>query len=295
MPLPKVFVQEASSRIFLADSITALENLSVDVVIILAVGRYAGSGDSPEEYAAANAASYAKELIRGMSDGLNKSIESLRGTETIVPPRQDIEVPSFEPQQFPRHGEAVLLVIPTANMSKVRLLREAFERQKPRDAVVHLIAVPFDSGVGEQPYNEAGVLGAHNRISNALRHLNAREHQDMLASKEIGTVIVASIESYIQLDNTSRPTDYGLVVVHNATAGETAVGLSWGATVPPAYVDRARRFGFEGNPNHGRVTVGQILAAHVPGLDKAEYHSVLAGRSRYDLLSDVVGHLAIPW
>lgn len=284
----------ASSKI-LADSITALESLPVDVVIILAASRYDGSSDSPEEYAAANAASYAKELIRGMSDGLTNSIANLRGTETIVPPHLDTKVPPFEPQQFPRHGEAVLLVIPTANESKGRLLRGAFENQKPKDVVMHSITVPFDSGVGEQPYNEAGVLGAHTRISNALRHLHAPEHQETLVSKGIGTVIVASIESYIQLDNVGRPTDYGLVVIHNATTGETAAGLSWGVTVPPAYVDRARRFGFEGNPNHGRVTVGQILAAHMPGLDKADWQSVLAGRSRYDLLSDAINRLTIPW
>jgi hypothetical protein len=280
----------ASSRI-IADSIAALENLPVDVVIILAAGRYDGSSD----YAAANAASYAKELIRGMSDGLTNSIASLRGTETIVPPHLDIKVPPFEPQPFPRHGEAVFLVIPTANKSKGRLLREAFENQKPKDVVMHSIAVPFDSGVGEQPYNEAGVLGAHTRVSNALRYLNAPEHQEALVSKGIGTVIVASIENYIQLGNVGRPTDYGVVVIHNATAGETAAGLSWGVTVPPGYVDGARRFGFEGNPNHGRVTVGKILAAHVPGLDEADWHSVLAGRSRYDLLSDTISRLTIPW
>jgi hypothetical protein len=281
----------ASSRI-LADSIAALENLPVDVVIILAAD---GSSDSPEEYAAANAASYAKELIRGMPDGLINSIASLMGTETIVPPHLDIKVPPFEPQQFPRYGEAVLLVIPTVNKSKGRLLREAFENQKPKDVVMHSMVAPFDSGVGEQPYNEAGVLGAHTRICNALRHLNAPEYQETLVPKGIGTVVVASIENYIQLDDVGRPTDYGVVVIHNATTGETAACLSLGVTVPPAYVDRARRFGFEGNPNHGRVAVGQILAAHVPGLDKADWHSVLAGRSRYDLLSDAISRLTIPW
>lgn len=284
----------ASSRI-IADSITALKNFPVDVVIILAAGRCDGSSASLEEYAAANTASYAKELIRGMSDGLTNSIASLRETETIVPPHLDIKVPPFEPQQFPRHGEAVLLVIPTINESKGRFLRKAFEKQKPKGVVMHSVVVPFDSGVGEQPYNEAGVLGAHTRICNALRHLDTPEFQETLVSKGIGTVIVASIENYIQLDNVGRPTDYGVVVIHNATAGETVAGLSWGVTVPPAYVDRARRFGFEGNPNYGRVAVGQVLAAHVPGLDKADWHSVLAGRSRYDLLSDAIGRLTIPW
>lgn len=272
-----------------------MENLTVDVVTILIASRYADSNDSAEEYAAVNAASFAKELIRGMSDRLANSIAGLRGTETVVPPYLDSEVPPFEPQQFSRHGDAVLLVIPTANKSKGKLLVDGLKKQKPEGVVLHSMSLPFDSSVGEQPYNEAGVLGAHNRISNASRHLNTPEYQEMLSSKGIGTVLVASIENYIQLDNVERPTDYGVVVIHNASTGDTTAGLSWGVTVPPAYVDRARRFGFEGNPNYGRVTVGQILAAHVPGLDQADFHNVLAGRSRYDLLSEVIGRLTIPW
>jgi non-canonical (house-cleaning) NTP pyrophosphatase len=247
-----------------------------------------------DEHAAANAASYAKELIQSMSDGLTSTVAGIRGTESLVPPALEIKVPPFEPTQLRQHGKAVLLVIPTANQSKGKLLREGCEKKKPIGTLMHSITVPFDSGVGEQPYNEAGVIGAHTRISNALHHLNAPEYYEMLVSKSIGTVIVASIENYIQLDNVERPTDYGVVVIHNASTGETTAGMSLGVTVPPAYVNRARHFGFEGNPNYGRVTVGQILAAHVPGLDKADFHSVLAGRSRYDLLSEAIGRLDMP-
>jgi hypothetical protein len=279
----------------LTDRFSAFENSTADVVTILATGRYAGSSDSTEKYAAANAASYAKELIRGMSDGPTNSIAELKKTVTVVPPNLNIKVPPFEPRQLPRHGEAVMLVIPTDNTSKEQHMRKCFEKQKPKGVIMHSIKVHVDSVVGQQPYNEAGVLGAHSRISDALRHLNAPEYQDMLMSKGIGTLIVASIENYIQLDNVECPTDYGVVVIHNASTRQTTAGLSWGVTVPPDYVDRARRFGFEGNPNYGRITVGQILAAHVPGLDKADFHRVLADHSRFDLLSDAVDRLTIPW
>lgn len=280
---------------FLADWFPAFEHFTTDVVTIHTVGSYADSNDSAEIYAAASAASFTKELIRGMSDGLMNSIAGLRGTESVVPPDLEIEVPPFEPQQYPRYGNAVLLVIPTANKSKGKLLEEGFKKQRAKDVVMHSISLPFDSGVGEQPYNEAGILGAHTRISNASRQLNKPEYQAILVSKGIGTVLVASIENYIQLDNVERPIDYGVLVIHNASTGKTTAGLSWGVTVPPAYVDRARRFGFEGNPNYGRVTVGQILAAHVPGLDKGDFHGVLVGRSRYDLLSEVIDRLKVPW
>lgn len=288
--LAKGFCAGASSRL-LTNLFPAVGNLAVDIVFILTTG----SSESMEKYAAANAASYAKELLKSMSNGLTKNIEDLRGTESVVPPNLDIKIPLFEPRQLCRHGEAILLVIPTANEFKTKLLQEICERQKPKDAIMHSITMPFDSGVGEQPYNDAGILGAHTRISNALCQLNGPEYQQTLVSKRIGTVIVASIENFIQLDNVSRPTDYGVVLIHNGSTGATTAGLSCGVTVPPAYVERARRFGFEGNPNYGRVTVGQILAAHVPGLDKADFHSVLAQHSRYDLLTDAVNLLTVPW
>lgn len=257
--------------------------------------------DSPQSnawknYAAANAASYAKEVIQVMGNDLRSCIEDIEGTEVIVPPpHTNPRLPPFQPHQYLSHGNAVLLVIPTENKPKVRLLQEAFRERAPNGVIVHKVTVPVDSGVGEQPYNEVGIVGAHNRISNALNRLDTTEYQKIFKVKGIGTVILASVENYIQTDNTDRPTDYGVVVIHNATTQQTTACLSRGVTVPPAYVNRARRFGFEGDPNRGRVTVGQILAANVPGLDKADWHAVLAGHSRYDLLKDAIRQMPIPW
>jgi len=188
-----------------------------------------------------------------------------------------------------------LLVIPTENKGKRRILEEAFRERAPKNVVVHVITVPVDSDVGEEPYNNAGAIGAHNRISNALTRLGTSEYQNALTTKGIGTIIVASIESYIQTENIDRPTDYGIVVLHNAMTCKTAVRVSSGVTVPLAYVNRARRFGYEDDQNQGRVTVGQILAANVPGLDKGDWHAVLAERSRYDLLRDTIRQMQIPW
>jgi len=207
----------------------------------------------------------------------------------------DPKLPPFQFHQYPSHGNAVLLVIPTENDSKKRLLQEAFRERAPHGVTVHTVTMSINSEVGEQPYNKAGIIGAHARISNALLRLDAAEYQEIFKVKMIGTVIFASIESYIQTENVDRPTDYGVVVIHNATTQQTSTRISCGVTVPPAYVNRARRFGFEGDPNKGRVTVGQILAAHVPGLNKADWQSVLARHSRYDLLKDALSQVPIPW
>jgi hypothetical protein len=245
------------------------------------------------EYAAANAVSYASEILERMSTNVCSSIESIRGTETIVPPFANPSLPPFESHQYPSYGKNVLLVIPTANKAKGNLLKDLFSLQSPQDTTVHSITVPFESGVGEQPYNEAGVLGAHNRITHVLHYLTA--HPEILDSHQTGTVIVASIENYVQVDHVKRPTDYGVVVVHNATTGITNACLSRGVTISPRYVDRARRFGSEMDPNHGNFTVGKIIAANVPGIDHANWHEVVAGCSRYTLLSDAVRELEIPW
>lgn len=160
---------------------------------------------------------------------------------------------------------------------------------------MHTVTVLVESGVGEQPYNEAGAVGAYNRISNALNCLHGEKFVETFIKKEIGAVIAASIESYIQTEDIDRPADFGIAVVHNATSRQTRACSSWGVTVPPEYVSRAQRFSSDGDPNHGNVTVGQILAARVPGLDKADWQVLLARRSRYELLRDAIRELPIPW
>ncbi|KAK0654866.1 hypothetical protein B0T16DRAFT_314360 [Cercophora newfieldiana] len=232
----------------------------------------------------------------------DNNIETIRNTETVVPAPiiETKTIPHFPSYPFPRHGDAILLVIPTANKHKTQILFEAFKAQKPPTAPLHHIVIPADSGVGEQPYDSAGIIGAYNRINNALRALaSSPEKQIVLAEKQIGSVIVASIENYIQLAagaSGSRSVDYGVVMVHNATKWVTAASLSKGVTVPEVFVDKARSFGFEDDEGrYGKVTVGSILADSVPGLDKADWHVVLAGRSRYELLREAIDGISIPW
>ncbi|KAI9786718.1 MAG: hypothetical protein M1816_007859 [Peltula sp. TS41687] len=277
----------------------ALKSLPVDYLIILGVQECEGNEASRRDWGsrvAANVASYSQELIKlATMHDLMKTISDIRGTETVVPPFMDLDVPQFESHRYPLDGKAALLVIVSANKSKERILRNAFSYKAPKGVDVHSVTLPFDSGVGEQPYNQAGSLGAYNRISNALRALPAANYQEMFREKGIGSVIVASIESYIQTDHIARPTDFGVIMLRNATTEQTTACLSQGTTVDPRYVDRARRFGFDGDPNFGRVTVGQVLAAHVPGLDKADWQMVLGGRSRYQLLNEAIEQLEFPW
>jgi non-canonical (house-cleaning) NTP pyrophosphatase len=224
-------------------NLTELTNLHIPVVVILGV-----NSDIPssvrgvrEKDAAANVVLYGKEIIQVIKNPLTNSISGLEKTETIVPPQVNRILPPFKSHHYPCHGDTVLLVIPTENEFKKEILQEYFNEQAPAGIVMHTITLPVDSGVGSQPYNEAGMTGAHTRLTNSLNHLDAQEYQAMFKEKRIGTIIVASIESYIQTDNIDRPTDYGTVVVHNATTQQTTMCTSQGVTVPPVYVNRARR------------------------------------------------------
>ncbi|RYP67119.1 hypothetical protein DL771_007444 [Monosporascus sp. 5C6A] len=227
-------------------------------------------------------------------ESLASSIDKLRGTEAVLPaPTPSLPLPTINSPVFRKHGDAILVVIPTANKQKSDLLTEAFNALKPSNVEIHYISAPSKSDVGEQPYDDAGVEGARNRITNALRELS----ESTLEEKKIGTVIAASIENYIQqpTEDETRPVDYGVVMVHNATTGRSVMALSKGATAPRGYFDYAQSLGHEGDKRYGRVTVGKLLAATVPGLEKADWHAVVAGVSRYELLKEAIKGLEIPW
>jgi non-canonical (house-cleaning) NTP pyrophosphatase len=242
-----------------------------------------------------NVALYVKELILLIADPSVETIPCLKGTEKMIPARKLSQSLPFPRHQYQSHGNAVLLVIPTANEKKKAILEKSVIARAPPALNVHTIIVPAESDVGEQPYNEAGLAGACNRILNALKKVEDMGSEGLIARYAIGTVIFASIENFIQTRDIERPADFGIAIVYNATTGQTSACSSRGVTVPPEYVSRAQRFGTDGNDDHGNITVGQVLAARVPGLEKADWHAVLAGKSRYELLEEAVKGLSIPW
>lgn len=228
-------------------------------------------------------------------DGFDSLISSLKGTESIVPPLPEPVIPPFEPHEYPLNGRAVLLVVPTSNQSKRDLLLSAFRSRAPVGLELHVLTLPVSSEVGEQPYNKAGIIGAYNRINNALRALDSDEHHELLRRNRIGTIMVASIENYIEIERAERPTDFGVVVVHNATTRETRACVSKGTTVDPRFVESALSLGYGEHPYYGKVTVGKILAGRFPGIDESNWHAVLVGHSRYDILKEAVDGLELPW
>lgn len=79
-----------------------------------------------------------------------------RNQEHIIPPEPSLEIPRFQGYQFPQYGDAILLVIPTGNPEKKRIIEEWMAKQAPQGSKVYTSIIAADSGVGNQPYNRAG-------------------------------------------------------------------------------------------------------------------------------------------
>ncbi|KAK4462989.1 hypothetical protein QBC42DRAFT_266822 [Cladorrhinum samala] len=218
----------------------------------------------------------------------------------------------------PDHGAAasstprpILLIIPTSNASKTKLLTSHLTArlQSGAGGELSVLTIPASSEAGEQPYDDQGILGAYNRINNAL--LQLPDHlppagDGSAAVTPAPTVIVGAVENFISRSGPAPAVDYGAVVLYNATSGQVKVGISRGVQVPTEYWREAETYGFEDGAQEseeegkkGKVTVGEVLAAHFEGdqLDKADWHKVLsAGNvSRYELLSDALEEVGVPW
>ena len=224
---------------------------------------------------------------------LQKGIADLLHTETLLPrPRKKPDVPEIGVCELGHFGNTVLLVIPTENDDKVKILKAWFKELKPEGVNIHTVVVNVETGVGQQPYDEAGLDGARNRIKNALA---ATPKLVNIQEEGIGTIIVASIENHILKTDLDRPADYGMIIVHNATTGKTDATLSQGVTVPVPYLEHAQTFGYEDSAErHGKVTVGAVLAANVKGIKAADWHEVVVGVQRYHILKEAMKVLDNP-
>ncbi|KAH7012142.1 uncharacterized protein B0I36DRAFT_436771 [Microdochium trichocladiopsis] len=225
-------------------------------------------------------------------------IEALRNTEkrVVMSPEDLRQLHSVIPNMSNHTTELAIksiiqpfirVIIPTENKHKITIIKEYFAKLVAEKTEVTYDRIPVRSGVGEQPYNAAGALGALNRIQNAVASIKA--------SGETMNTFVVAIENYIQVKGIDRPTDFGIIVAYNVTDDTYAVKVSDGVTIDKDFVEAAQMYGYESNnENFGSVTVGGVLASRFPSIDKANWHEVVAGVPRYRLLTEAIESLSLP-
>ncbi|KAH6973338.1 hypothetical protein EDB80DRAFT_742968 [Ilyonectria destructans] len=230
---------------------------------------------------------------------LQKSLDEIRRTQRVVPPLQSCPIfPLFPNRHFQKHGDNVLVVIPTDNQFKVETITQKFKKLVP-SGKLHTLKLKAESKVGNQPYNEQGPIGGSNRLRSVLELLDTPEYRVRMENWKIGTVITMSIENFVQfaVDGTTikSATDYGAIIVHNASTGQTQSTYSKGVTIDVAYVEYARTLGFDDAEKlHGKVTCGKVMAVNVAGLKHDDWHLSVAGISRYTILEDAICDMEIP-
>jgi hypothetical protein len=139
------------------------------------------------------------------------------------------------------------------------------------------------------------------RVEATLRY--AETNVPLFEENNIGTVVVGAIENYIRVsDSNDSATDFGIVILYNATTRKAIHGISRGINVPNEYLLEAKKRGFvDSQRKGGRVTVGTILKERFdePARSKfgddydisKDWHLAVSGESRYNLLASVVEEL----
>jgi hypothetical protein len=233
---------------------------------------------------------------------------SLCKQDPVSPDETDITSDlTFDFPRFPitAHGEKVLLLVPTENKFKTKVLKERVMKEVGEaNLVIHQHNV--DTGV-DQPYDEMGVECLVFRTKGMIRFLE--ENPDFLETNAIGNVFIGVIENYIRLPESgtqnpgSQAHDFGIVMLYNATTLKVAYKVSEGVPVQEKYLKEARQEGIvNGREKGGKVTYGSILKKHFAEptreLSGAEYdiskdwHLVVCGKSRYELLENTVASLS---
>ncbi|KAK4658984.1 hypothetical protein QC762_106290 [Podospora pseudocomata] len=247
-------------------------------------------------------------------------------------PHNELLPLSYELHQDNTPKKRVLLLIPTMNADKGQLMETQLRKRLPHNTEIYCLGFEgASSGVGEQPYNEAGMTGAFNRIDRGMI-LNRVSPQiiELVVKRRITTIIYAAIESFITRPGwpparpgegaIKEPVDYAYIVLYNPVTGVVKTGVSEGVEVPRAYFKEAQKYGFsdpvnedliktfggekgqrevpeEAVGNHGKVTVGEIMAANIRDLDKRNWQKLLTNEKacRYRLIEDTLEKMDIPW
>lgn len=222
-------------------------------------------------------------------------------------------------KQYERHADNVLVVVTSQNQHECDLLFSAVNAHKPNKACLVRIDNPGWSGVGDQAYEGAGAVGAHNRVFSALGTLFVMPmYVRFLKEKKIGTVIVGAVENFIVRPRaaagvdpatkelvTNCPVDWGFVAFCRVRlaadpAFKWTTAVTQGAPVPLNHIFTAATAGFENEQKtFGKVSIGKVIGEkglkNEKGWDEADWQVRLIGKSWYDMLLDALAKVRIPW
>ncbi|EAQ92093.1 predicted protein [Chaetomium globosum CBS 148.51] len=221
-------------------------------------------------------------------------------------------------KQYGLYGNNILVVLTSQNKRECDLLFNAARARKPNGATLIRIDHPGWSGVGNQAYEGAGAIGAHNKVLTALGNLLVMpQHVKFLKDNKIGSSVVGAVEDFIVRARgagvdpatkelvTNCPVDWGFVVFCRVRlaadpAFRWSTAVTQGAPVPMNHCITAGRAGYEDEKKtFCKVTIGKVIGETGPenekSWDEADWQAGLIGKSWYAMLGDALNKVRIPW
>jgi non-canonical (house-cleaning) NTP pyrophosphatase len=226
-----------------------------------------------------------------------ETLEEFRESEKIVDPPRNGKIPDIQRQDWPLSGKDCLVIFTTKNEDKVRVLETHFKDNKPDDIDKYFfLQIPVEDNGCSQPCNGQGYVCARHRITQAI-DIFRDNYTTYLKDKEIGTIIVAAIESFFERDNVPKPVDAAVIGIFNVSTGKMATATSRGVTLHPWFLEEAERQGgiADNNKDCLRITAGEMVAKRFPGVNKADWHKEAVNKPRREFLEETIKEMEVPW
>ncbi|KAH6383050.1 hypothetical protein HBI60_259130 [Parastagonospora nodorum] len=225
-------------------------------------------------------------------DGENKLYE-----QHTTPPDECMPTVVLPPSTFmlgSLPGQYVLLLVPTANKEEKQWLQSLLQDHVGEFKLVSY-AYDVDTGV-EQPYDDTATDCLTKRLLDMVAVTESSIQ--MLEELDIGTVIIAAVENYIRVsEHDESAVDFGVAVFYDAGTGALAQTTSRGVPLQPSFLREAQEQGLASVRRRAdSVTYGEIVEKYFgkparqrygPDFEiSKDWHEVVCGSSRHDLLKD---------
>ncbi|KAH7061015.1 hypothetical protein BKA63DRAFT_497684 [Paraphoma chrysanthemicola] len=191
-------------------------------------------------------------------------------------------------------GQYVLLLVPTANREEQLWLQSLLQDHVGEYTLV-TYAYEVDTEI-EQLYHDTVTEGLTNRLMAMI--VVTESSVQILEELGIGTVIIGVVENYIRTSkHNDAAVDFGVAVFYDVGTGELVQTTTQGVPVQPSFLCEAQEQGLSSVRRRAdSVTYGDIVQKYFGGPARQRYgsdfdigkdwHRVVCGSSRYDLLRD---------
>lgn len=250
---------------------------------------------------------------------LQQNLDEVVGSQRIIPTQPSAYPHTLQDNDLLKNGK-VLVVTTTQMRSKIRVIKEHFKHhlkqirgKKYNSEDLTILNLDWKSNENQQPYNHGGYTVALYKGSVCEKWIESEEGQKYIRDHQIQHIYWVTITNYIELHDpqTDGPVDYAMMLIKNVNNQKIVSGKSDGVTLDKRFVNEAMKYGYL--PKHqyakkhyasdilwdkrkygGNVTAGKVMSVHIPGIQHHNWHQIMSGKSREEIMREGIQYLPIP-